>query len=175
MPPTGDRRKPPINEFVGDANYTSFSVSDDARKTVFGFFRRRRSFDDHDNDRFVDAISTMLEAQLIPVGGRTVEDSTGNINPKALGYIYGFIDAALRTIGQDMADESIGIPISFQILARVFPGREEKYLEYLIERMGNDQIVTMAAITGGQQYMDFNNATLAAPTGLARFILEQEE
>lgn len=141
---------------------------------MFGFFRKRRGFDDHDKQQFVNAVSTMLEVQLITVGDLTVEGSTDNINPKSLGYIYGFIDAALQTIGQDMGDESIGIPISFQILKRVFPGREEMYLEYLIEQMGNDQIVTMAAVVGGQQFMDFCNEKLAVPMGLARYILEQE-
>lgn len=111
---------------------------------------------------------------MVAVGNRSIEDVAGNINPRALAYIYGFIDAALRTIGQDMSDESIGIPVTFHVLRRVFPGREEKYLTYLVDRMGTDQAVTLAAVTGGQQYIDFNNEKLPAPMGLARYILGKE-
>lgn len=139
---------------------------------MFGFFRRRRAFDDQKKQQFVNAISSMLEVQLISVGNRSIEDASGNVNPQALGYIYGFIDAALRTIGQNMSDQSISIPITYHVLGRVFPGREEKFLSYLIDRMGTDPIVTMAAVTGGQEYMDFNNGTIAAPMGLAQYILD---
>jgi hypothetical protein len=139
---------------------------------LFGFFRKRQGFDDRKKQEFVDAISTMFKVQLVVVGD-SIDDQAGNINPKALGYIYGFIDAALRTIGQDMGDESIGIPMTFQVLRQVFPGREEEYLGYLIEHMGHDQIVTAAAAVGGQQYLDFNNGKLAAPMGLARYVLDE--
>jgi len=141
---------------------------------LFGLFRKRRTFDDQKQEQFVAAISIILQVQLTTVANHGVEDDLGNINPKALGYIYGFIDGALRTIGQDMSNESIGIPITFHVLKRVFPGREENYLAYVIERVWHDRNVTMAAMTGGQQYLDFNNGKLAAPMGLARYILNPD-
>ena len=143
--------------------------------TGYGFFKKRQRCDDQQMECFVAAISTMLEVQLVAVGCRSVEDAAGKVNPRALGYIYGFIDAALQTIGQDMSDTSSGIPITFQVLRRVFPGREEKYCQYLAERMGTDQVVTLAAVSGGQQYLDFNNRKLSAPMGLARCILETSD
>ena len=139
---------------------------------MFGFFKKRAHFDDEKQQQFVEAIATMLEVQMV-VSGSCIENAVGTINPKALGYIYGFIDAALRTIGQDMSDNSIGIPVTFQILRRLFSGREEKYLAYLAERMGTDQVVTIAAMTGGQQYIDFHNKKVSGPMGLARYILER--
>jgi len=144
------------------------------RDQLLRLFLKRRTFDDHKREEFVAAISAMLQVQLTAVGNHRVEDDLGNINPKALGYIYGFIDAALRTIGQDMANESIGIPITFHILRLVFPGSEEKYLEFLTECVGHDPNVTIAAMTGGQQYIDFNNGKLAVPMGLARYILNRD-
>lgn len=141
---------------------------------MFGFFKRRRVLDDNEKGCLVEAISTMLEVQLAVAGGRSAEDAAGNINPRALGYIYGFVDAALRTIGHDMADPATGIPVTFHVLRRVFPGREEKYCQYLAERMGTDQVVTLAAVAGGQQYIDFSSGKLRAPMGLARYILDQE-
>ena len=139
---------------------------------MFGLFKRRNRFDDDAKREFVDAIATMLEAQLVPVGNASVEDESGRINPKALGYIYGFVDAALHAVGQDIGDSLIGIPITFQILRKLFPGREERYANYLAEKMGRDQVVTASAMTGGQQFLDFMNNKLAAPMGLARCILE---
>ena len=58
----------------------------------------------------------MLEVQLTVVGSAGIETADGQINRRAIGYIYGFVDGALRTIGQDMGDVSIGVPIVFQVL-----------------------------------------------------------
>lgn len=101
---------------------------------MFNFFRKRNAFDDEKKAKFVDAIASMLEVQMAFVPGQSVEDESGEVNPKAIGYIYGFIDAALQTIGQDMSDQNIGIPITFRVLGRLFPGREQKYLSFLADR-----------------------------------------
>jgi hypothetical protein len=137
---------------------------------MLGFFKRRRPLDDERKQQFIDAISAMLEAQMVAAGRRSLEES-GSIIPDALGYIYGFIDAALRTIGQDMRNTSVGVPITFQVLRGLSPGHEESYLHYLEARMGTDQRVTAAAMIGGQQYIDFNNGRIAAPMGLARYLV----
>jgi hypothetical protein len=131
-------------------------------------------FNDEQKEKFVEAISAMLQVQLIAAGDRSIENAAGKVNARALGYIYGFIDAALRTIGHDMSDKSIGIPITFHVLRRILPGREERYVQYLVDRMGTDQQVTLAAVTGGQQYLDFNNGKLAAPMGLTKCLLADE-
>ena len=89
---------------------------------------------------------------------------------RALGYIYGFIDAALRTIGQDMADNAVGIPITFQVLRRLFPGSEHEYLEFLKENIGKDATIMAAVMYGGQQYIDFNNGKLARANGIGEDI-----
>ena len=34
----------------------------------------------------------------------------GGINPHGVGYIYGFVDAALQILGQDIRDDKIGPP-----------------------------------------------------------------
>ena len=141
---------------------------------LFEFFKKRSEFDDQKKEVFVDAVSTMLELQLVAVGNRSIEDGAGNPNRNAMGYVYGFIDAALRTIGQDMGNKSVGMPITFQVLRRVFPGCEELYLQYLTERMGTDEQVMIGAMTGGQQYIDYVKGKLAAPMGLARYILDSQ-
>jgi len=67
---------------------------------MVALFGRRKPFDDGNRQTFVEALSSMLEIQVIASGGGSLEDpATGSINGRALGYVYGFIDAALRIIG----------------------------------------------------------------------------
>ena len=143
---------------------------------MFSFWKRKTDrFTDKKRSTFIEAISSMLATQLVAVGNRGIEDPEGNINPKAIGYIYGFIDAALQTIGQDMSDTAVGVPITVHILKRLFPGQEERYALYLVENIGKNEIVMLGAMSGGQQYIDFNNNKLSAPMGLARAILDGSE
>lgn len=140
---------------------------------MFGFFKKKRSFDDTQKSKFVKAISDMLEMQKIVASNCSIEDSEGCLNRKAIGYIYGFIDAALRTIGQDMSDASIGVPITFHVLDKLFPGRGNQYTQFLIDQMGRDREVTLGAQHGGQQYIEFTKpGCKGAPMGFARFMLE---
>jgi len=139
---------------------------------MFSLFRKKR-FSDEDKAKFVDAIADMLRIQLIPVGDRSVETDAG-LNKKAVGYVYGFIDAALRSSGQDMGDESLGVPIAWQVFRKVFPGKEDRCVEFLVENLAQDEIAMRGAMHGGQQYMDFNNGKLRTPMGLARCIIEAD-
>lgn len=138
--------------------------------TVFSFFRRKRRLTEQQQFKFIDAIATMLELQLAAVGPNAMNPA---IERKALGYVYGFIDAALRTVGRDMSDRSIGVPITYHVLRRLFAGREDGYIALLSDGVGKDQLMMAGVMYGGQQYIDFNNGKLAAPMGLARMHLEQ--
>ena len=111
----------------------------------------------------------MLEVQLVAAGPDVFHSA---IERRALGYVYGFIDAALRTIGQDMADVSIGVPITYHVLHRLLPGRETSSVDILRGGVGHDREVMAGVMYGGQQYIDFTNGKLAAPMGLARMHIE---
>ena len=140
---------------------------------MFGLFKKKRSFDDTQKAKFVRAISDMLEIQKMVVSKCSIEDGEGCLNRKAIGYVYGFIDAALQSIGHDMSDISIGIPITYQVLDSLFPGRANEYTQFLMDHMGEDPEVTLGAQTGGQQYIEFTKpGTQGAPMGFARFMLE---
>jgi len=67
------------------------------------FFSRKNSWDDATKLKFATAIAGMLERQLLVAGSASIEDEQGYPKRKALGYVYGYIDAALRVKGQDMA------------------------------------------------------------------------
>jgi hypothetical protein len=114
----------------------------------------------------------MLKVQQVAATGYVIEDFSGNINRKAMGYIYGFIDGALQTIGQDMRDISIGIPITREVLERLFPGKADGYMSFLADHIGTDAELIEGVMSGGRQYIDFNKPNAkGAPMDLARYLL----
>jgi hypothetical protein len=138
-------------------------------------FRRKPRFDDAAKETLIKALSGMLELQKAAASSHPIEDASGQINRKALGYVYGFVDSALITLGQDTTDAAVGVPITWQVLRHLFPGREERYVEFLATNMGNDEAVTLGAMKGGQQYIDFvakrrNDGGVAM--GFARYLIE---
>lgn len=112
---------------------------------MFRLFKRLRKFDDTASAEFVEAVASMLEIQKIVAGNHRIESEGGRLNHKAIGYVYGFIDAALRTIGQDMSNAAVGIPITYQVLRRLFPGCEDRYVQFLADQMGKNEAVTLGA------------------------------
>ncbi len=128
-------------------------------------------FGEQERQVFVDAASTMLGLQMAATGRASLEQNDGAVNAWALGYIYGFIDAALQTIGQDMSDVAIGVPIAFQVVRHLFPGKEDHYMDILINGIGKDAELMAGTTYGGEQYIAFCNGKLSAPMGLARRIL----
>jgi len=66
-------------------------------------FSRKNSWDDATKLKFATAIAGVLEHQILVAGSASIEDEQGYPKRKALGYVYGYIDAALRVKGQDMA------------------------------------------------------------------------
>jgi hypothetical protein len=143
---------------------------------MFGQFKKKETFDDAKKAKFIDAISDILEMQRIPAVNCSIEDSEGRLNRKAIGYIYGFIDAALRSIGQDMSDISIGVPITYHVLNRLFPGRGEDYTMFLSEQMGKDEVVTLGAMTGGQQWIDNTKPeNKGVPMKFGMFLMEGDK
>jgi hypothetical protein len=63
----------------------------------------------------------------------------GRPNTKALGYVYGFIDCALRSKGQDTFDTSLSLPIVFYVLKSFFPEREEHYIQQLLDHLKDEK------------------------------------
>ncbi len=138
----------------------------------------RPRFGDSQKGTLIDALAGLLAVQSAAAGSHPIEDESGRINRKAIGYIYGFADAALTTFGQDTSDAFVSAPILWQVLRHLFPGREERYSEFLAEHMDKDQAVTLGAMNGGQQYIDFvakpRNDGRAA-MGFARYLIEGDE
>jgi hypothetical protein len=143
---------------------------------MFGLFMKRKSFGDDKKQKFAEAISDMLKIQLAVAKGYSIADGQGNVNVRALGYIYGFIDGALRTIGQDMSDLSIGVPVTFQVLSHLFGSQDaSKYIQHLVDNVNSDPVMMSGIMSGGQQYIEFHNKKLSAPMGLARILLDRND
>jgi len=137
---------------------------------VFDWFRRNK-FDDIAKGRLADSLGDVLSIQVAAAGG-DLPDLASPRGAKALGYVYGFVDASLRGIGQDMSDMSVGVPLTYHVLRRVFPGDEQRYLDYIAQSIKSDDQMMAGVMLGGQQYLDCLNGKLRAPMGLARCLIE---
>ena len=140
---------------------------------MFGLFRKKTCPNDATKMQLEGTITSLLALQLLILPNPQIEDASGNINRKALGYIYGHIDAFLRTRGYDMADSDLSVPLTFHVLRKLFPtGNPTRYMDFLIHNL-TDEMVTLGCMEGGQQYLDYRKPnTGGSPMGLARFILE---
>ncbi|HVM79929.1 MAG TPA: hypothetical protein VMU06_12990 [Stellaceae bacterium] len=139
------------------------------------FWRRKPKFGDAEKEQVVRAICAPLELQKVMASGYSIETAEGKLNRKAIGYIYGFIDAALTSIGQDMSDASLSMPIVYQVLRHLFPGREERYTQFLLENVGKDDVLRLGMMKGGQQFVDYSKpGSKGTPMGLARYMMKGE-
>ena len=140
------------------------------------FFRKKKPFDDAAKTKFIDAIVGLLEVQKVVAGKASIDDGTGHPKRKAIGYVYGYIDAALRSIGQDMSDVSVGVPITFQVIRKLWPDRAAAYTDFLAKNIRSDELIMIGVMHGGQQYVEYSKpGAPGAPMGLARFMVKGDE
>lgn len=136
---------------------------------------KKNAFDDDEKSEFADRLALLLSVQMVVSPAQSIEVTKievtkGRINRKAIGYIYGFIDCALQCRDEDITNISVGLPILYHVMQKLFPSHEQAYIDFLMDHM-DDEIVVLGMMAGGQQYNEFIRAN-GAPMGLARFILE---
>ena len=142
------------------------------------FFSRKNSWDDATKLKFATAIAGMLERQLLVAGSASIEDEQGYPKRKALGYVYGYIDAALRVKGQDIKDMSIGPLIIYQVIRKLWPQRVNEYVDFLAKNLISDELMHVGFMHGVQQCLDYSNGKVfgrfgsGEPMGLARFMVD---
>ncbi len=73
-----------------------------------------------------------------------------------------------------MADAKIGPPITFQVIRRLWPGKEREYYDFLADHL-TDPIVSAGMMHGGKQYSDSLKPEphRIHPMGLAGYILHE--
>jgi hypothetical protein len=138
------------------------------------FFRKKKTLDDAAKLGLAEAIAMQLLIQKNTAGrNAAIEDSNGHPKHRALGYVYGYIDAALRTNGHDMANTSIGAPITYHVLRRLWPDHVNDCMRVLLANLRTDEQMMAAIVHGGQQYLDYRKPGVSGvPMSLARFLIE---
>jgi hypothetical protein len=133
---------------------------------------RRRGLSPEVKATLIHGASAMLLTQtVVPT---PIEDEKGNINRQALGYIFGFVEAAILHLGGDTHDAFVGAPIVLEILKRMYPGHERRYLDFIVLNLETDQAMYDGARYGGQQFQDYvvhNHPSGGHAMGLARCLL----
>ena len=73
-----------------------------------------------------------------------------------------------------MADVSVGVPITFQIIRRLWPDHVNECMDYLVNNISKDALLMAGITRGGQQFVDFSRKPdgPGVPTGLGIFLLE---
>jgi hypothetical protein len=145
---------------------------------IWNPFRRRKraTLNEDQKIEFAETISGMLALQLMLVPDGTIESKAGGPKPKAIGYVYGYVDAALRSRGWDMRDMEVGPPITFHVLRGLWPGKESEYFDFLAGHL-SDLVVNAGILRGGQGFTDYwlrKGDPEGVPTGLAQYILSED-
>ena len=72
-----------------------------------------------------------------------------------------------------MADMSIGVPITFQVIRRLWPDHVNECMDFLAKNLQRDALMMAGIMHGGQQFLDYSKpGASGAPMGLARFMIE---
>jgi hypothetical protein len=130
-------------------------------------FRKKRPFDEDDLCRLVDVVADKLAAQIAFAGDASMDAADGNPKKKAIGYVYGFADAAFRGVG----DASARTSFTFQVLRRLWPKRAPDYLNFLVASV-DDNLVAIGALIGAQHYAESQQGDGdIIPMGLAAFMI----
>lgn len=128
-----------------------------------------------DKFEFADSVALLLSVQLVMPPARAgavsrIEIEKGSINRIAIGYIYGFIDAALKCRNQDIADYDVGLPTLRRILQKLFPRHSQAYLDFLLNRLGDEHVV-QGMHSGMRDYKEYFRSS-ATPFGLTQILLD---
>ena len=74
-------------------------------------------------------------------------------------------------VGQDLADLSVAVPITHQILRKLWPNQAEKYTKYLYKDGSDDLTLMVGIMRGGQQVFDWLvPGSTMVPMGLAMYL-----
>lgn len=144
---------------------------------MFGF-KKKPNFDPAVRNRFIQNVSALFELQRI-IAGRSIETESGTINVKALGYMFGFIDFGLKRLGQDATNPTIGKPVVYEIIRLVFPGCEDRCIQYLTDFIGVDGLLTEAALAWHNDSVTYHNAKVRgedpqAPIGFVAALMDAD-
>jgi hypothetical protein len=129
--------------------------------------------DDRAKARLKNRIANLLHEQLSIVPDAAIEDSSGDLNRKAIGYVYGYVNAYLKA-RFDLEPSHICVAVTSEILEVLFPRHESaEYSQFLMRNL-NDRLVVSGKKAGNREFQDYLDNRNAVPVGLARIIVEGE-
>jgi hypothetical protein len=103
-------------------------------------------------------VAEVLYAQRIFVekGKFVIIDTSGRINGKALGYVFGFFDALLQAGKLDIRDAD-GQSSVHSLLARLFPAEVARVGTYVahLQTMASNPEIMNGVMLGGKQATDW--------------------
>jgi hypothetical protein len=137
-------------------------------------FSKKKILDDAAKLALAEDIAIQLITQTKAAGPRAaIDDSNGNPKRGPLGYVYGYIEASLRTNGHNVTDTSIGAPIAYHVLRRLWPDRVNDCMRVLFNNLSTDRQMLAAMKYGGKQCLDYRRQGGSdVPTGLAHLLIE---
>jgi hypothetical protein len=132
------------------------------------------------DDKLTEAVRVITglldnQASFAQMQNLSMKDEHGNLKRKALGYVYGYIDCALRAWGLDMKDMDVGPPVTFHVLRRLWPEHHAEYMDFLAKNISHDPILAVGVLNGGQQFLDYvvhKKVPDGIPMGLVLYMLD---
>ena len=85
-----------------------------------------------------------------------ITDKVGNVNGKALGYIFGMLDALLQQVNLDIRDIE-GEAVLHSVIARMFPAEIGNVGTYVgrLKNMQSEPEIMNGVMLGGKQARDW--------------------
>jgi len=118
-------------------------------------------------------IANLLHDQLSILPDVAIEDSSGELNRKAVGYVYGYVNGYLKA-RFDLEPSYTGVAVTSEVLEVLFPRyNAAEYSQFLMRNM-NDRLVVSGKKAGNREFQDYLDNSNAAPVGLARNVLQRE-
>ncbi len=132
------------------------------------------NLDDRTKARLKNRIANLLHDQLSILPDAAIEDSSGDLNREAVGYVYGYVNAYLKA-RHDLEPSYVCVAITSEVLAILFPGHNAaEYSQFLMRNM-NDRLFESGKKAGDREFQDYLDGSNAVPVGLPRIILEAEK
>jgi hypothetical protein len=123
----------------------------------------------------VNFVAHVLRIQIAMAGDASMDDENGKPKCRAMGYVCGLVDAALKSIDQPTADLSAVVPITLQVLRKLWPERADAYMDFFKSNIGDSKLMKLGFEHGFQQWIDYSEpSTPSLPLGLVRFIIDGE-
>ena len=113
------------------------------------------------------ALCHLLNRQKDAIPGFYLEDTSRGVNGRAVGYIYGFVEAALKQLNL-----SVNHPDGKKLILSIFnefdSGRGDELLLHLTKGLKENPEYIKGITLGSTQYRDWlNSGGIKIPTGWA--------